>query len=90
MVVIPWYVYAFLSIPCLLVGVVVGVVVADVRRVERLLVVIAGAVGSVSGEWLGVLEFRNFATSMWPPAFIGAFLGSCVLSVTAAWLLRSR
>ncbi len=55
MVVIPWYGYAFLSIPCLLVGAVVGVVVADVRRVERPLIVIAGVVGAVSGEWLGVL-----------------------------------
>lgn len=88
--VIPWYVYAFLSLLVLPIGVVVGVVAADMRRVERPLIVIAGAVGAVSGEWLGVLELRRLAGSMWPPALTGAFLGSCVLSAAAAWLTKRR
>ena len=88
--VIPWFIYVFLSLPCMVIGVVVGVVVADMRGVPRPLIVIAGAVGAVSGEWLGVVELRRFADSMWPPAFAGALLGSCALTVAAASLMKRR
>jgi hypothetical protein len=88
--VIPWYIYALLSVPFVVIGIVVGRVVADLRAVERPLVVIAGVVGAVSGAWLGALEFRDFASSMWPPGFIGAFFGSGALSALAAWLMNRR
>ncbi len=88
--IVPWYVYAFLSLPALLVGLVMGVMVADLRRIERPLIVIAAAVGAVAGEWLGVLGFRAFFNSMWPPACIGAGIGSGALSLAAAWVLSRR
>ena len=88
--VIPWYIYAFLTMPFFLMGVVVGVVVANLSGVRRPLIAIAGAFGAVSGEWLGVLGLRRFAASIWPPAFVGALLGSCVLTLAAAWLIKRR
>jgi hypothetical protein len=88
--IIPWYIYALLSMPFLLIGLIVGVVVANRRGVARPLIVATGGLGAVAGEWLAVAAFRGLAGSMWPPAFIGALLGSGALSALAAWLARRR
>ena len=85
--VLPWYVYVGFSVPFLLLGVVVGAVVAGVRGVPRPLIIMAGAAGAVSGQWW-FLALPRLVSSAWLISFIGALLGSCVLSVIAAWLTK--
>jgi hypothetical protein len=88
--IIPWYVYVLLSLPCVPIGLLVGAFVANLRGVPRPLLVIVGALGAVAGEWLGVVALRGLSSSMWPPALLGACLGSGALCVLVAWLLRRR
>jgi uncharacterized membrane protein YeaQ/YmgE (transglycosylase-associated protein family) len=89
-VAIPWWIYVGFSLPFFFMGIVVGSVVAGLHRVERPLVAIAGAVGALSGQWLALLELARLFSSPWLTSFVGAFLGSCVLSVIAAWLARRQ
>jgi hypothetical protein len=88
--VVPWYFNVCFSVPFFFLGVIVGVVVADIRGVQRPLVALAGAVGATAGEWFGLLELPRLANSPWVNASIGGFFGSCALSVLVAWLMKGR
>lgn len=88
--VIPWYVYVAFSLPLVAVGAVVGVVVAGLRGVGRPLVVTAAVAGALAGGWLSLLKLPRLGNTPWPNLFVGGVVGSCVLSVSAAWLTSRK
>ena len=79
----------YLSLPMLFGGAVMGVAVAAYAGVSRIFNTVAGgAVGGVIGGWLAFLLFRDArdANAVLGAMFIGAYVGSGILSVPVARL----
>jgi uncharacterized membrane protein YeaQ/YmgE (transglycosylase-associated protein family) len=86
--IVPWYVNVCFSLPFLLVGVVAGLVVASAMGVLRRVVAIAGTVGAVAGEWLGLTFMPRLNHSPWPTALVSSLAASVALSLAAAWIVK--